>query len=166
MIKFVEQAEEENKDKKKEQWEETGERGDRERGVRVANKQKVNTSGGNTVTLDAADGSSTCPLKFPRRPFCGPQDKSSAKSQHLSSPWVLRDKERKKAIQHLCLLRLKHVALSASLPSSLSSLSPQRYLYRTRGATVSELSLSISPKKSSLLFFVYAIVCVSLWRTL
>lgn len=71
--------------------------GDREgeRGVRDSlspNKQKVNTGGGNTVTLDAADRSSTCPLRFPRRPFCQPQDKSSTKSQHLSPPEALGHK--------------------------------------------------------------------------
>lgn len=95
------------------------------------------------MTLDAADRSSTCPLRFPRRPFCRPLDKSSAKSQHLSPPGALGDNgERKKAIQHLCLLRLKHVAFSASLPSSLprgNSTCPEMHL------SVNSLSVSFHP---------------------
>ena len=97
---------------------------ERERGVHVshsANKQKVNTGGGNTVSPDAAHRSSTCPLRFPRRPFCQPQDKSSAKSQHLFPPGALGDNRGKKAIQHLCLLRLKHVAFPPSLPRGNST---------------------------------------------
>lgn len=115
-------------------------RGDR--GVHVAhsaNKQKVNTGRGNTVTLDAADCSSTCPLKFPRRPFCKPRDKSSAKSQHLFPLWLRRDKRRrKKAIQHLCLLRLREVGLS-----SPASVAPQGK--RTHSLSLHSCQLMKSP---------------------
>lgn len=113
-----------SRERRTKRWKEQkeNERGTVREGVHVphsANKQKVNTGEGNTVTLDAADRSSTCPLGFPRRPFSQPLDKSSAKSQHLSSPEAVGDKRRwgEKAKQHLCLLRLKHVAFSASLPS-------------------------------------------------
>lgn len=99
---------------------------DRERGVYVshsANKQKVNTSGGNSVTHDAADRSSTCSLRFLRRPFYRPQDNSSTKT-NTSFPFrAPRDKRGKKVIQYLCLLRLKHVSIYASCPI-LSALLP------------------------------------------
>lgn len=90
---------EDNKDKDTKWWEEQDEiEQEKERGVHVSQiNKKVNTSGGNTVTPDAADCSSTCPLRFPRRPFCRLWDKSSAKSQHLSPPGALIDNgERKK----------------------------------------------------------------------
>lgn len=65
--------------------------------------------------------SSPCPLRFPRRPFCWPQDKSSAKKANTSL--LPRHSEtmesEKKATQHLCLLRFKHAAFFA-LPSTFS----------------------------------------------
>lgn len=66
--------------------------------------------------------------------------KQRKKPTPLSS-WGARGQWReKKAIQHLCLQRLKHVAFSASLPSSL----PRGNSTGRKAATVSEPSLSLS----------------------
>lgn len=78
---------------------------------------------------------------FPEGHSAGHRTKAAQKANTslLLRPSETMERE-KKAIQHLCLLRFKHVAFSVSLPSFL--LIPQRLLCRAKHVTVSELSLS------------------------
>ena len=128
-----------------------------QRGVHVshsANKQKVNTGGGNTVTPDAADRSSTCPLRFPRRPFCRPRDKGSAKSQHLSPPGALTDNREKKSDTTPLFAEIKTCCILC-LPSSLPG----------GNSTSREMQPSVnSLQKIGRIISVFLIVRVSLWR--
>lgn len=108
----------------------------KERGVYVscsANKQKVNTGEGNTVTLDAAE---RIPLRFPRRPFllATGQKQRRKKSQHLSPPEALGDngQREKKPRNTFCLPRFKHAAFFRSDFHLFLVAPPRRFLY---GAT-------------------------------
>lgn len=78
---------------------EGGTRREKERGVYVscsANKQKVNTGEGNTVTLDAAE---RIPLRFPRRPFLlatgQKQRRKKANTSRLPRLWETMASEKK-----------------------------------------------------------------------
>ena len=87
--------------------------------------------------------------------------KQRKKPTPLSPRGAQRQKRGKKTIQHLCLLRLKHVAFSASLPSSLHRCnSTWREMYCHCPWTL--LILGCSKKKSALLFL-FPIVWLSLW---
>lgn len=135
---------EENKDKRQCGGKNERRLREKERGVYVshpANKQKSKHQRRKYCDTWCCRLLLHLPTQVSQKAILLARDKSSAKSQHLSPPGALRDnRERKKAIQHLCLQRLKHVAFSASLPSSL----PRGNSTRQKVATVSELSLSRS----------------------
>lgn len=75
---------------------------EKERGVHVscsANKQKVNTGEGNTVTLDAAERILSLPTQVSQKAILlATGQKQRQKSQHLSPPEALGDNgEREKS---------------------------------------------------------------------
>lgn len=158
--------------KAKQREEREGDPGEKERGVHVscsANKQKVNTGEGNTVTLDAAERILSLPTQVSQKailPATGQRQRE--KSQHLSPPEALGDKGRREksdATPFVCrdLNMLPFFALPSTFfffpRRSSPMVTPPRK--NTKQAAKSPSPLLAARKKNVVFFFSYRVASLA-----